>query len=257
MTRFPPIPPPLPAHPCKVCGSSAPWLGAVDFSKWCSRDWRITPASGIGVDYYRCNSCGLLFSPSFDGFTPAQWKSHVYNDEYLKIDPDYSGDRGQGYAGMFARAFPEAAPLHTIDYGGGRGSLAAALRALNWVNVSTYDPFVPEFSQRPAAKADLVIALEVLEHAPNPVATFEEMASLRTDHGLIVATTLFLPPVQNRSLLEWWYVAPRNGHVTLHTEKSLRLLASRFDLRMLSNPAASVHYFWRETPPWAAHVLPK
>jgi len=254
---LPPIPPPLASHPCKVCGSPAPWLGAVDFSKWCSRDWRKTPATGVGVDYYRCNSCGLLFSPSFDRFSPEEWKRYIYNAEYLQIDPDYAGERGHSYGNLFAKAFPDGPQLHTIDYGGGQGSLGAALRGLNWQNVTTYDPFVPEFSQRPANKADLVIALEVLEHAHNPAATFDEMASLRNDDGLILATTLFLPPVTNSSLLEWWYVAPRNGHVTIHTEKSLRLLASRANLRMCSNPTASVHYFWRERPAWADQVLPE
>src|SRR5215471_6871473 len=90
----PPIAPRLHVYPCKICGGAAPWLGTVDFSKWCSQDWRKTPTVGVPVDYYRCNSCGLLFSPSFDNFTSEQWKTYVYNPEYLQVDPDYSGARG-------------------------------------------------------------------------------------------------------------------------------------------------------------------
>jgi 2-polyprenyl-6-hydroxyphenyl methylase/3-demethylubiquinone-9 3-methyltransferase len=256
MPALPPIAPRLDAHTCKVCGSPAPWLGAVDFARWCSRDWHKIPTIGVAVDYYRCASCGLLFSPSFDAFTPEQWKIFVYNPEYLQIDPDYAGARGQGYANMFARAFPAAAPLHVVDYGCGRGTLGETLRDLNWRDVTTYDPFVPEFAHRPESKADLLIALEVLEHSPDPAGTFQDMASLRRDDGLIVATTLFVPSDLNAPVLNWWYVAPRNGHVTIHSEKSLRLLASRANLKMLSNPTTSVHYFWREKPLWAAHVLP-
>jgi 2-polyprenyl-6-hydroxyphenyl methylase/3-demethylubiquinone-9 3-methyltransferase len=253
----PPIPSRLYAYPCKVCGTAAPWLGAVDFSKWCSHDWRKTRPVGAPVDYYRCISCGLLFSPSFDGFTPEQWKTFVYNSEYLQIDPDYTGGRGEAMGNMFAQTFPAAANLHVIDYGCGRGTMAARLRELHWTNVTNYDPFVPEFSQRPTCKADLVVAVEVLEHSHNPVATFEEIASLRTDNGVIVATTLLAPPNADSSVLEWWYVAPRNGHVTIHTAKSLGLLASRAGLTIASNAGQNMHLFWRDRPQWAAHILPQ
>ena len=101
-----------------------------------------------------------------------------------------------------------------------------------------------------------MVAVEVLEHSQNPAATFEDIASLRTDNGVILATTLLAPPNANPSVLEWWYVAPRNGHVTIHTEKSLDVLASRANLKRASSSDKNMHFFWRDTPPWAAHILP-
>jgi len=49
--------------------------------------------------------------------------------------------------------------------------------------------------------------------------------------------------------MDFWYIAPRNGHITIYTEKSLQQLFSRFEL--------SVHHFgngyhlaYRELPEW-------
>jgi Methyltransferase domain len=197
-----------------------------------------------------------LFSPSFDGFTQEEWKTFVYNDGYLAVDPDYAGGRGQGFATMIAGAFRGAAGAHVIDYGCGKATFAAKLRELNWQNISNYDPFVPEFSQRPTEKAELVFACEVLEHSHHPAATFSEMASLKADPGVLIATTLLVPANADRSILDWWYVAPRNGHVTIHSQKSLTILASKAGLKMGSAQGMGLHFFWRQRPEWAAAVLP-
>lgn len=252
---LPAIPPWTDRHPCKVCGTSAPCLGARDLSKWCSHDWRKTPLVGVPVHYHLCPTCGLLFTPSFDPFTSDEWKTHIYNDGYLAIDPDYTGKRAHDFAGLISSTFPATASAHVLDYGCGQGHLGDRLRQLNWKQVTNYDPFVPAFSARPQEKADLVFACEVLEHAHAPAGTFEEMASLRSETGVIIATTLLVPPAADASILDWWYVAPRNGHVTIHSQRSLELLATRAGLRM-GSANGNLHFFWRKTPAWAAHVLP-
>jgi hypothetical protein len=256
MMALPPLLPRTPAYVCKVCGSLATWLGAVDFSKWCSHDLRSTPTVGVNVDYYRCAVCGLLFSPSFDRFTSEDWRNHVYNAGYLSIDPDYTGGRGRNIAESIATTFPLASSLHVIDYGCGLGTLGDTLRTLNWPNVINYDPFVPKYSSRPTSRAELVIAVEVLEHSNNPVATFDEIASLRSPSGIIFATTLFVPMDADASILDWWYVAPRNGHVTIHSAKSLSMLGGRHHLKLASASAGNLHFLWHSRPDWAAAVLP-
>jgi 2-polyprenyl-6-hydroxyphenyl methylase/3-demethylubiquinone-9 3-methyltransferase len=253
------LPPKLPVHACKVCRAPAPWIGACDFAKSCSQNWRLKPAIGVDVHYHRCPSCGLVFSPSFDQFSLQEWKTHIYNDEYLAIDPDYTGKRGELMAQTVAARFSHAPGMAVIDYGCGMGIFGARLAALNWPNVTSFDPYVPEFSRRPAAGADLVVACEVLEHAHNPMATFADMASLRTDRGLIMATLLIPPPEETASILDWWYVAPRNGHVTIHSRKSLLVMADQVNLRVGIGPSETggyFIYFWRQKPDWAATMLP-
>jgi len=216
----------------------------------------LTPKVGVNVDYYRCPACALLFSPSFDKFSQDEWKTYVYNPEYASIDPEYTGERGRNLATTFAATFPHATSLHLIDYGCGLGTMGERLRELQWQNVTNYDPFVPRFSERPTSRADLVAAVEVLEHSHNPVLTFDEIASLRADSGIIIATTLLAPLEADASILDWWYVAPRNGHVTIHSPKSLAILAARARLNTASVTAGNVHYFWQQRPDWASSILP-
>ncbi len=251
----PPIPPPVSVIGCKICASPAPWLGARDLSKWCSHEWQKTPTVGVSVDYHRCPNCSLVFSNSFDSFTNEDWRQYIYNDEYLAIDPDYTGKRGQEMAGFIATTFPAASSISVIDYGCGLGTFGNALRQKNWPAVVNYDPFVPEFSQRPESKGDLIFACEVLEHSNKPLETFDEIASLRGPTGVILATTLLAPPAAGPEILDWWYVAPRNGHVTIHSAKSLALLAARAGLKT-GSAGGNLHFFWSERPAWAAHVLP-
>lgn len=54
-----------------------------------------------------------------------------------------------------------------------------------------------------------------------------EIAALTAPGGLVIASTLLQPP---NATLDWWYAAPRNGHLTLHTAESLSILWSKAGL---------------------------
>ncbi len=55
--------------------------------------------------------------------------------------------------------------------------------------------------------------------------------------------------------LTWWYAAPRNGHVSLFSARSLGLLAARQGWATASF-SADIHLFWRgDFPAWARHLL--
>jgi len=242
-------------EPCKACDAEVRVLGLVDFAKWCTRDLSQTPKTGVQIPYYGCRNCGLVFTTAFDHFTQEQWRTYVYNERYGEVDPDYQGTRPRNYAGLIVSNLPEAKSLRVIDYGGGSGIFADTLAAQGWADVQTYDPFVSRFSSRPQHAADLVTAIEVLEHSPDPRATFREIASMMHESSILLATTLLAPFPLDERILDWWYVAPRNGHVTIHSRSSLQRLAAELGWRM-SSSGDNIHAFWRQRPPWAARMIP-
>ena len=75
--------------PCKICGAPAPPYGTVDFNKSCDepRAEKLPPL-GIPVTFRRCAGCGFLFTECFDDWTDQQFKEFIYNDAYIKLDPD-------------------------------------------------------------------------------------------------------------------------------------------------------------------------
>ena len=82
------------------------------------------------------------------------------------MDPDYDVARPTAAAGFIAATFPQAKPLRMLDYGGGNGRMAELLRQTGFTDVTTYDPFVPARAAPPDGRFDLVLCIEVVEHAP-------------------------------------------------------------------------------------------
>ena len=86
--------------------------------------------SGVPVYYRQCVHCGFLFTDAFDGWSEQQFKTHIYNDGYKSIDPDYESYRPRVNAETVVRLCGEhKATLRVLDYGGGNDALCATLRA--------------------------------------------------------------------------------------------------------------------------------
>jgi SAM-dependent methyltransferase len=242
--------------PCKCCGQTATLMGVVDFSKNCeiARGLQVLPLSGIPVYYHRCRSCGFIFTTAFDGFTKSDFADVIYNAEYAKVDPDFAEIRPRANAGMLAEMFGGTPSLRVLDYGGGNGRTAEELRAHGLQNVTTYDPFVPAHSARPDGKFDLVISFEVMEHAPDPRRTMRELDSFLQPGGLILFSTLLQPADIDIVGLDWWYAAPRNGHVSLHSRRSVSKLVEPYGYTFGSFHDG-LHALFRRVPSFASHLI--
>src|SRR5579883_1525394 len=216
--------------PCKICASPAPMVGSVDFNKSCvdHRGMRL-PLYGRAIYYRRCPACGFLFTGAFDDWTPADFATHIYNREYAQVDPEYREFRPLGNVAFVARLFDaHKERLSVLDYGGGNGTFAKGLRAHGFKHCDTYDPFSPEFNRPPEGTYNLITCFETFEHTPDPVGCVRAILERLADDGVVLFSTLVLPPdFAESSGLGWWYVAPRNGHISIHTEQSLALLWER------------------------------
>lgn len=251
-----PIPPVAPQHAqCKCCGFAAPLYGVVDFTKNCEdRRRQVKPLSGIPIYYYGCPRCSLIFTTTFDHFTPEDFAAQIYNAEYADVDPDYLVERPTGFGQMVAAIFSASRDISVLDYGGGNGVLAACLRTHAFTDVTTYDPFVPLHAERPQRQFDLITCFEVLEHSVRPAQTLDEIVALLNPDGLLLFSTLVIPPEITSLGIGWWYIAPRNGHVTLYSRQSLQTLLSARGLRFGSKDD-NLHAAWRTIPEFAKHFI--
>lgn len=239
---------------CKICQGPSPLFGVIDFHKSCieAQGRRFAP-SGYPVYYRRCSVCSFAFTTAFDTWTYADFHQQIYNEDYIKVDPNFVEVRPTTNAQVMADTFQGSrTSIHILDYGGGSGLTADLLRRQGF-SAKTYDPF-SEFNEIPTERFDLISCFEVMEHVPSPRETVARMISLLMETGAILFSTLVQPAEFDTIGLNWWYAGPRNGHVSLYSELSLELLFQPYGMRVRSF-SEGVHMAYREIPAFASHLL--
>jgi hypothetical protein len=253
---------------CKCCGSSAELTGVVDFSR-CGYDVlqhviatgqpvhpassvsrKADPYSGWPIYYYRCGKCFFTFTRAFDDWTTADFARHVYNDDYVRHDPDYAEARPQQYADLLTERFgPWKESLSILDYGSGSGLLQRKLEARGFTRVQSEDPFTS--ARRIDSQFDLIVTIEVFEHVVDPIALVKDLKRLlRPDGAILLSTLCCRQEVIDNGLANWWYCVPRNGHISFYSPESLSLLAQGEQLRC-GSLSDSLHLMYQEpVPQW-------
>jgi 2-polyprenyl-3-methyl-5-hydroxy-6-metoxy-1,4-benzoquinol methylase len=220
-----------PLTACKICGEPTRLYGVVDFNKNCEANrGRFFPLAGVPVWYHRCTNCRFLFTGQFDHWTADMFRRHIYNADYIRFDPDAQGDRARGNAARLIKMARRRNAKRLLDYGGGNGTVARILTEHGFDAVS-WDPLLNDQPQPPAGSFDLVSAYEVLEHSATPLLTCRQALSFLRDGGVFVFSTLTLDALRPQTC-DNWYIAPRNGHISIHTSKSLELLFARLDRKV-------------------------
>jgi 2-polyprenyl-6-hydroxyphenyl methylase/3-demethylubiquinone-9 3-methyltransferase len=118
----------------------------------------------------------------------------------------------------------------------------------------TYDPFVPEHAQAPSGRFDLVTCFETLEHMPDPLAGIGAIAAKLAEPGLVLFSTLLQPPDFDRQGLHWWYVGPRNGHISLFSRDALVKAWHQHGCQIRSFND-NYHTAFRTLPDFARHLF--
>ncbi|MCP4800359.1 MAG: methyltransferase domain-containing protein, partial [bacterium] len=174
-----------------------------------------------------------------------------YNDKYIEVDPDYVRDRPLGKASMVGKLLgADNVDLKILDYGGGTGLFAETLRNSGFKHTDTYDPFSAEFKELPRNKYDLVTCFEVFEHVNDPFMTLQTICDVMSESGGLLFSTRIQPEIMDRGELDWWYAGPRNGHISLHTRRSLRILLEKAGLKFVSLND-NLHFGFRKFPEFA------
>jgi 2-polyprenyl-6-hydroxyphenyl methylase/3-demethylubiquinone-9 3-methyltransferase len=173
----------------QICGEPAPLYGTVDFNRNCEIEGGIKlPPSGTPV---RCRGCGFLFTDAFDRWSHDDFRTHIYNDGYAAVDPEYAEARPRNNATAVLALFgAHKDGRRVLDYGGGNDAFCSHLRAAGFRLAVTYDPFVPDFASPPAGKYDLITCFETIEHMPDPVAGIGDIVALWTSRAGLFSTML-------------------------------------------------------------------
>lgn len=242
---------------CPVCKGASSLLDVVDFNKSCEESrGRYLPLVGMPIYYALCDSCGFCFAPEFGTWSSERFSQLIYNEDYIQVDPDYVDARPRGNAASLLEALGrQRQRVDHLDYGSGAGVLSQLLRDAGWQSRS-YDPFVQtDVSVSTLAKANLITAYEVFEHVQNPHQLMRNLGNLLADEGLILFSTLVSDGnIARNQRLNWWYAAPRNGHISLFSKQSLFNLATDHGFQWASFSDGH-HTLFRKVPSWASHLI--
>ena len=217
---------------CKCCGGPTSFFAQYDFSRTCEDPkGPVFARSGVLIPYYRCKTCGFVFTVYFDGWSKQDFAERIYNSDYIRADPGFTGERPKYLAEQLEHMLaPLRARLDILDYGGGEGRLIQELNQRGFEKAEVFDPFFST-GARPEKQFNLVMIFEVVEHAADPLLLFRDALSFLAAEGAVLFTTSLQKRKPDR---DWLYIAPRNGHISIHSAASLQRLAATAGVKCLS-----------------------
>jgi len=89
-----------------------------------------------------------------------------------------------------------------------------------------FDPYNLDFQKAPKNKFDLCVCFEVFKHCLSFANTQRNLKFLK-DQGILLFSTLLLPQNIETIRISWWYIVPRNGHISIYTACSLQKLTEQ------------------------------
>ena len=142
-------------------------------------------------------------------------------------------------------------PASIIDYGCGQSNLVDLLGGSYTLEKYRYDPAIPEYSELPPKKVDLLVNIDVLEHIEEHDLddVLEEMSSICTNALIIVdlkPAELTLEDGRNAHVTlrsaEWWKERLSKHFGALYRVKTPRSSRAGFKTWGRS-PGQTLHYF--------------
>lgn len=211
---------------CPVCDSSAKFL------------WTKQILKKFEARYHRCDHCGYLFveNPSWLDRAYAQ-PINIFDTGILVRNLRFS---------RFVSAFLILKKIRGqfLDYSGGYGIFVRLMRDRGfdfyWNDKYTANLLARGFEQKDK-DYNLVTCFEVLEHVINPHDLIHDLSKLAPK--FLISTELVPNPLSS----DWWYLGPEHGqHIGFHTPKSLKILAEKQNLSVVSSGA--LHLFSQDPP---------
>ena len=243
--------------PCPVCDSSCLALDVVDFNKSCMESVStLFELAVIPIYYYICVKCQFCFAPEIANWSQKDFEEKIYNKDYVIVDPDYVELRPKSNSELVRSLFPsQEIAIRHLDFGGGNGLMCELLNNAGWDSHS-FDP-IADKHVNPASlgKFDLITAFEVFEHVPDVKKLITMLPQFLKPEGIIIFSTLASDGhIARGKRINWWYAAPRNGHISLFSRKSLAILGAKEGFHFASL-SVGIHVYWKNIPVWASHLI--
>lgn len=224
---------------CQICSNNKLIkLGCKDFGI-SGNDYfekkRMFPDYGLEIPYYRCVACDFIFTNAFDLWSEQDFRNHIYNEEYILSDPIFINERPHRNANMVSALFSnEFENLSVLDFGGGNGIFTKALNNMG-IKATSFDYFHDRNFFTLTKFYDLITSFEVIEHVPHYkqhewVKNLQSLLKPNQTAKIILSTKL----LGCDASINDWYIAPRNGHISIHSKKSLAYLTKNAGLNLFS-----------------------
>mgnify|MGYP000886289599 FL=1 len=183
------------------------------------------------IKYYKCPACGFVQTEE------PYWLEEAYTEAINNSDIGLlkrNADLVTPTRNVLKIFFKSDAEF--IDFGAGYGVFVRMMRdagyKFSWSDKYCENVYAKGFEANGDTVYEALTAYEVFEHLPNPSDGIKEM--LKYSDSIMFST--FLIPSGNPKPGDWWYYATDHGqHVSLYSEKSLGVLASKFGLNFYTN----------------------
>ncbi len=197
---------------CKICNSEA------------SLAFRGNVLSKYDVKYFKCTSCGYLFTEN------PYWLDEAYKN------PINISDTGIMMRNIYFSkivsvilyfCFDKSAKY--LDYAGGYGIFTRLMRDIGF-DFYWYDDFTKNLLARGFEKSEsryeLLTAFEVYEHFANPIYEVKKMTEL--SDSILFSTVIIPEEIPSK---DWWYYGFEHGqHISFYSEKTLKTIAEKFGM---------------------------
>ncbi len=176
------------------------------------------------VSYYRCESCGCIFTEN------PYWLDEAYSDAITSSDIGLVS-RNINFTNKLSQIlpviFPEAESY--LDFGGGYGIFVRRMRDLGF-DFEWYDEYCENIfacgHEKSKSHYDIVTAFELFEHLTDPVEMCKKLFDMADN---IVFSTELLPK-PNPLIKDWWYYSSEHGqHIFFYSAEALKKLSSYFE----------------------------
>lgn len=246
---------------CKCCGADSPYLGSVDFSKTCHDRFgeKVFQNTDCDVPYQKCMNCGFIFSTFADDWTHEEMQKLIYNEEYHKSDGVLPGweegldnprktesySIGERLIQNFGLS-PEQ-NIQILDFGsGGNPGLTGLCFLDKGFDLTSYDPYNPNGkvnnTELKHNKYDFIYSVEVFEHIVELGELCRFMDNHLSDRGMLHIQTALHPHPTDNTVIDSWYISPKNGHFSIFTFRAISILFKSVGINVMITPFGLVGF---------------
>lgn len=185
-------------------------------------------------DYWRCNSCYLVFVSHQQHLDLATEKA-IYDLHQNQADD-------LGYRQFLSRLAEPllkqlTSPKNGLDFGCGPGPMLAEMLTAAGHTMSLYDLFYANYPERLEINYDFVTCTEVVEHFRNPQLEFQRLFGLLKPQGYLAIMTKL---VIDANAFSRWHYKNDQTHISFFSRETLQWLAEHYqaELNFFANDVA-------------------
>jgi len=205
---------------CSICDSATEYL------------FNAKMLDKYDVKYFFCRNCCHIQTEK------AYWVDEAYNSPITANDAGIMG-RNINFANRVAPILWWGFDKNGIylDWAGGYGIFVRMMRDIGfdfcWSDPYTDNLFAKKIEFDDSKPVELITCFEVFEHLEDPIEQLEKLLAI--SDNILISTEVF-DAKKIPQLDQWHYYGPQHGqHVSFFSIETLRYIASKYDLNLISN----------------------